>query len=312
MEDEADRFIDTLIRYVISTVRPMKVSCFSVRQALMDEAYQLGLRPEREIYTGSLFEGFPVVVCRDRDVMVLHRGMPNVMSHEWTNDDQTQRYKYVLKSETVSRNPAYIRIQVESIDHVRSSEKTQVNKMEEGLGRCIIHMEEATMLSSMSYAEWSCGRCPGYEIHGPAATGLNVPEQPKYGMKDTVHCLKADGWPPCTQNYFKRSHLNTNWPSQTTKQKIADSDVFVVAVGPHNSESKDTEWRWSFSVAEKLLLYSMSDSEAGGVFLLKALKKSWKKENSESLVSYFIKTASFWVCEENNFEAEVNILVIAT
>ena len=139
--------------------------------------------------------------------------------------------------------------------------------------------------------------------HGPASTGLAVPSHPDLGEADLVPCFQGLSWPPCTSEFLTRPRPH-GWPSQTLIDKIQQAGCHVVGVVHPHSDNKDTEWRWSFSVAEKELIHDMCNTMTGVMYLLKAVKnKRWTKQDPEkptTFCSYYIKTACLWVCEETD------------
>ncbi|XP_033118638.1 uncharacterized protein LOC117118228 [Anneissia japonica] len=102
------------------------------------------------------------------------------------------------------------------------------------------------------------------------------------------------------QFFFTRERLN-KWPNKTL-EKIRNAGCLVVPVGHPSSVSRDIEWRWSFSVAEKELLQDMNGSLPTCLFTLKALKGMYISSEEESdeptpFCSYFLKTACLWLYE---------------
>ncbi|XP_063416456.1 uncharacterized protein LOC134698095 [Mytilus trossulus] len=94
---------------------------------------------------------------------------------------------------------------------------------------------------------------------------------------------------------------NKSWPKYDLKQAIVTHGVLFVPIGVPGSSQEDLEWRISFSVGEKLLLYSFTHTQLQCYALLKILLKdviALDRECKDLLCSYFMKTILFWVCEE--------------
>ncbi|XP_052081102.1 uncharacterized protein LOC127719119 [Mytilus californianus] len=87
------------------------------------------------------------------------------------------------------------------------------------------------------------------------------------------------------------------------KQRQRNEGVLLVPVGSKSppSEENNSEWRFSFSLTEKLLVHSFNHSQLLCYALLKIfLKEIIDKVNifNKLLCSYYMKTVLFWVSEE--------------
>jgi hypothetical protein len=60
------------------------------------------------------------------------------------------------------------------------------------------------------------------------------------------------------KQYIRFTRPNTSWPSSELKSKIIDHGILFVPIGCKGSKNEDIEWRLSFSVGEKLLIYSFT------------------------------------------------------
>lgn len=134
------------------------------------------------------------------------------------------------------------------------------------------------------------------EIHGPCyATSLLLDI-------DSVICLLCNSWPTVAKQWFYRCRP-TGWPSSDIISKIASEGVLLVPIGSKSSCSNGNpfEWRFSFSLSEKLLVHSLNHCQ----LLCYALLKIWLKEvlNQDNILnnilcSYYMKTVLFWILEE--------------
>ena len=113
---------------------------------------------------------------------------------------------------------------------------------------------------------------------------------------DNAYCLQCDIWPVDAHDCIKRLH-QCGWPSRDTILSIINDGVLFVAIGAKQSYFENTEWRMSFSLAEKKLIHAMNHTQ----FLCYSLLKIFLKEAIDSngqvkglLCSYFLKTAVFW------------------
>ena len=113
---------------------------------------------------------------------------------------------------------------------------------------------------------------------------------------DHANCLKCDFWPASAQSTIHRLH-KCSWPSPNILHSVVSDGVLFVPIGAKQSIFEDIEWRMSFSLAEKRLIYFMNHTQ----FLCYALLKLFLKEAIDGnedvkglLCSYFLKTAVFW------------------
>ncbi|XP_063408830.1 uncharacterized protein LOC134692309 [Mytilus trossulus] len=131
------------------------------------------------------------------------------------------------------------------------------------------------------------------KIHGPCISDCN-------GSLDTATALQSYQWISPAQAWVTRSR--TTWPSPNIISKITSCGVLFVPIGSKGSINESVEWRISFSVAEKFLIYSFSHTMLLCYALLKIILKDIveKQEDLKGLLcSYFLKTMMFWILEES-------------
>ncbi|XP_052077026.1 uncharacterized protein LOC127715048 isoform X2 [Mytilus californianus] len=129
-------------------------------------------------------------------------------------------------------------------------------------------------------------------IHGPCMSD-------KAGVYDFASCLHCKLWITPAKQWIGRS--NKSWPRYDIKQAIVKHGVLFVPVGVKGSTQEELEWRISFSVAEKLLIYSFTHTQLLCYAVMKILLKdviALDIDCKELLCSYFMKTLLFWMCEE--------------
>ncbi|VDI34352.1 Hypothetical predicted protein [Mytilus galloprovincialis] len=133
-------------------------------------------------------------------------------------------------------------------------------------------------------------RCP--TIHGPCLSDTN-------DTLDIALCFRSTSWIPQAQHWVTRS--NNSWPSYDVKKSIIQHGVLFVPIGVKGSPKEDLDWRISFSVAEKILIYSFTHTQFLCYVLMKILLKdviAIDLSCKELLCSYFMKTIVFWISEE--------------
>ncbi|XP_071122587.1 uncharacterized protein [Mytilus edulis] len=131
-------------------------------------------------------------------------------------------------------------------------------------------------------------------IHGPCVSDTN-------DAVDIAFCLKCDQWIFQAQPWVSRSR--STWPSPELISKIISCGVLFVPIGCKGSANENLEWRISFSVAEKFLIYSFSHTQLLCYALLKILLKEIVEKHEDLkglLCSYFLKTLMFWISEETD------------
>ena len=127
--------------------------------------------------------------------------------------------------------------------------------------------------------------------HGPCASAIIGSFE-----FDFAFCLRCDIWPNNANDCIRRLNQST-WLSHDTILSIVSDGVLFVPIGAKQSIFENTEWRMSFSLAEKKLIHAMNHTQFLCYGLLKIFLKEAIDENPEVkglLCSYFLKTALFW------------------
>ena len=113
---------------------------------------------------------------------------------------------------------------------------------------------------------------------------------------DYAYCLRCDIWPANAEDCIRRLHQSA-WPSHETVLSIVNDGVLFVPIGSKQSIFENTEWRMSFSLAEKKLIHAMNHTQFLCYGLLKIFLKEAIDVNPDVkglLCSYFLKTTLFW------------------
>ncbi|KAK3100324.1 hypothetical protein FSP39_018144 [Pinctada imbricata] len=139
--------------------------------------------------------------------------------------------------------------------------------------------------------------------HGPCRKGT------MYGIEyDLAYTLICPFWPKQAHSFIHRS-IHKGWPTTDELRDICKEGCLLVPIDSkqsYSSDHADLEWRISFSLAEKKLVYSMNHCQflCNGlmkIFLNEVLKEipETDTETGNVLCSYFKKTAVFWEISEN-------------
>ena len=160
--------------------------------------------------------------------------------------------------------------------------------------KTLIHIYENG--SFLSNKTWKCVMKPSNEvINGPCFSD-------QLGITDRAYCLKYTKWPSKARQWIDMARFG-GWPPESLINNIVQVGVLLVPIGSKSDSQKDNpfEWRISFSVPEKMLIYSWNHSQIICYVLLKLLLKEVIKKNEnvdKLLCSYFLKTAIFWLSVE--------------
>ena len=128
------------------------------------------------------------------------------------------------------------------------------------------------------------------------------PSEPGY---DQVLCIHCDFWPNDATEWVRRQR-HFRWPTSNDISSIVDAGCHLVAVGHPNSDTKFTEWRLSFSIAERTLVWSFNHVQIQCNACMKLILKQFIKLKcsppNQILCSYFIKTFLFWKYETTHLD----------
>ncbi|VDI33852.1 Hypothetical predicted protein [Mytilus galloprovincialis] len=128
--------------------------------------------------------------------------------------------------------------------------------------------------------------------HGPCVSDTD-------GLADLAHCLHSTSWVKPASGWISRS--NESWPNENTKKMITNYGVLFVPIGAKGSPHEEFEWRMSFSVGEKFLIFTFSHTQLLCYALMKILLKDVINADSrckDLICSYYLKTIIFWISEE--------------
>lgn len=118
---------------------------------------------------------------------------------------------------------------------------------------------------------------------------------------DNVPALECkDGWPMQAERWRLRKRIS-GWPSLVLTDFVTQKAFHVVPVSHPKSKNPVIEWRFSFSLAEKYLMLSLSKWQKNCYMLTKIIcKKAF--QGFKLLCSYHIKTMILWMLEEYSAE----------
>ena len=123
---------------------------------------------------------------------------------------------------------------------------------------------------------------------------------------DDVLSIHCNFWPTTALEWTQRPR-HFGWPKSHDISSIVDFGCHLVPVGHPSSEKKLMEWRISFSIAERTLVWSFNHVQIQCYAVMKVILKEFIKvrcsPQNQVLCSYFIKTFLFWKYEttDQNF-----------
>ena len=147
--------------------------------------------------------------------------------------------------------------------------------------------------------------CPDIEttIQGPSTEAWTPYMDRSQSGIDTVFSIHCSFWPHAATEWPTRSR-RFPWPSQSDIKNIVDFGFHLVPVGHPHSDTNMMEWRISFSVAERTLVWSFNHIQMLCYAVIKLILKEFINPHCSPscrvLCSYFIKTSLFWEYEESD------------
>ena len=112
---------------------------------------------------------------------------------------------------------------------------------------------------------------------GPSIETWEGEEDKSESGTDQVHCLHCEFWPNVALEWTQRQRP-FGWPSTRDVSSIVNFGCHVVPIGYPNSELKLMEWRISFSVAERTLVWSFNHVQMQCYAVMKLILKEFIKE----------------------------------
>ena len=120
---------------------------------------------------------------------------------------------------------------------------------------------------------------------------------------DQVWCIHCDFWPIVATEWLHRPR-RFGWPTSRDIETINNFGCHLVPIGHPHSYFKLMEWRLSFSLAEKILVWSFNHVQIQCYAVMKLILKEFIKvkcnPKNQVLCSYFVKTFLFWQFEKTD------------
>ncbi|XP_022315409.1 uncharacterized protein LOC111119495 [Crassostrea virginica] len=273
-------------------VRLCQIVGTSVQLAIRRETVEIKEMVERRVtenddvitmQSGSNREGFRL---KESDVDIMH----------WLNDhrvicDMCQSEYYYTENKTLillessESPPGFTLLELLTPPRYRQVQSA-----------CVPKNDRLYISSSLFRQQNQTHQFPGSTEHGPCESG-EVLGRVEY---DFAWCFACDFWPSSASSWINRCH---SWPDREVADGIVRNGCHFVPIGNPLGLHEHEEWRISFSVAEHKLVNTMNHCQFLTYGLLKIfLKEVIDKQSAETsklLCSYHMKTAVFWVLQQN-------------
>ena len=242
-------------------------------------------------YTGSRAEGLDLPGSDD-DFMIDMNGFHDIEVSEtlYYLERSTRRNKLLIVTDNVP--PAFAMLKC-------------VTLQDPLLLRSAVHMNDESYLSSQQFVSsspWLESEFKITRIQGPSVEVWHEYDDTSQSGDDNVPSILCKSWPTSAAEWKDRPR-HYGWPSQRVKEYIEHFGCHLVPVGHPLSARKSLEWRLSFSIAERMLVWSFNHTQIQCYAVMKLILKEYVKtkcaEKYKSvLCSYFIKTFLFWQFEK--------------
>src|SRR6218665_1722530 len=146
-----------------------------------------------------------------------------------------------------------------------------------------------------------------YGYDNPNGPALQTPAGWSDLTFDMVFSVQCPYWPSEAQEWVTR-HRPHGWPSKDLIDEIVSEGCFLVGkTHPNFKDGGDTQWRYSFSKAEMMLVSSWTDTQMYVYHVLRMMKSKFlnngdDKEKNTGICTYHLKTQMLWACEEKPVE----------
>ena len=244
-------------------------------------------------YTGSKAEGLDLPGS-DHDFMIDINGIYDIEISESLQDlvRSTRRNKLLIITDNVP--PAFAMLKC-------------VTLQDPLLLPSSVPMNNESYLSSQQVVSspWrQSGKTETSRIQGPSVEVWNEYADTSQSGMDNVPSILCKFWPTSAAEWKDRPR-HYGWPSRHDREHIEQFGCHLVPIGHPLSAKKSLEWRLSFSIAERTLVWSFNHTQLQCYAVMKMILKEYVKtkcseKHKSVLCSYFIKTFLFWQFERTD------------
>ena len=252
-------------------------------------------------FTGSQAEGL-VLPGSDVDFMIDINNIYDIDVSESLQDlvQSTRANKFLIVADNVP--PAFVRLKP-----CRVGYPILLYSLENMGGSAFLSSQRfIALLYAYDTEEAPLELLDEYYFHTRKIQGPSLEAWNPYGGEgiDNVYSIRCNFW-PTTATEWKERRRQYSWPAMQDKEHIVQFGCHLVSIGHPLSSSKSIEWRLSFSIAERILVWSFNHTQMQCYAVMKLILKEFVKvkctqQNKGVLCSYFVKTFLFWKYETTN------------
>ena len=256
---------------------------------IFDTIWTTRVRPKLTlVHGGSSAEG-TATASSDVDRMAVVSGVKAIITgkHDNSNKDVDDRNMFFVDS--TKSNPGYVRLRAD-VSHMLNHDVFSDKFVD-----FLLSVNEPPVPGE---SEFYYRHGPCLMVEHPNIFGYyrNTPGQ--HMEADVAFALVCDQWPEAAKEWITRPRQH-NWPVPELVTKISQQDCHVVAVGDPTSPFRSQEWRISFLLGEREIVWSFNDVQIQTYIILKSLLKKYLEPLApDQLSSYHLKTIMFWLIEE--------------
>ena len=247
-------------------------------------------------YTGSRAEGLDLPGS-DFDFMMDINNKTHLLIIQTMPDAPTVRNKNVFCMKTDNVPPCFAMLRsVNQVQHGRLLDACQLIDNAMYLSSYLLVHNAESEMNTNKYDKKIVRQGPSIERwdHYMDTTQSGIDYVP------SIHC---PFWPDSGKEWRTRSRQYA-WPYPSDITSIVDFGFHLVPVGHPHSDRNMMEWRISFSVAERTLVWSFNHFQMLCYAVMKIILKEFINPHcspdNRLLCSYFVKTFLFWKYEETD------------
>ena len=245
-------------------------------------------------FTGSKAEGLDLPGS-DFDFMVDINNQANVLIIQKIQDAPTAMHKTVFCMKTENVPPCFVLLR--NVNQDRSGLLLDACQLIDNA----MYLSSYLLLQSTSSEGNTNAFSKKIARQGPSIERWTPYMDTSQSGIDNVPSIHCPFWPDSAKEWRTRPRQFA-WPSPSDITSIVDFGFHIVPVGHPRSDTNMMEWRISFSVAERTLVWSFNHVQLQCYAVLKIILKEFItphcRPDNRVLCSYFIKTYLFWKYEE--------------
>src|SRR6218665_1995250 len=152
-------------------------------------------------------------------------------------------------------------------------------------------------------------------VSGPALKHRGDEHSGRFFGIDVVRSVWCPHWPEEAHGWLNRPK-NNGWPTTDTISEVVQTGCHFIYSQHRSCRNDNLQWRFSFSMAEVILIQSWTQTQQIVYHLLRyfgkreLMRKDCPKED-EVLCTYHLKTLMLWTCEEMSPEWWKSASIIA-